>query len=52
MTHFFSVPTAYMDGRVASYSQADFMALIAQSDLNQAHIGLVGLQQTGIEFVG
>ena len=44
--------TAYLDGRVASYSQADFMALIAQSDLNQTHIGLVGLQQTGIEFVG
>jgi subtilisin-like proprotein convertase family protein len=41
----------YMDGRSASYSQADFMAVIAGLDLNQMHIGLVGLQQVGIEYV-
>jgi hypothetical protein len=41
----------YMDGRYANYSQADFMAVIAGLDLNQMHIGLVGLQQVGIEYV-
>jgi methionine-rich copper-binding protein CopC len=41
----------YMDGRFASYTQADFMTVIAGLELNNAHIGLVGLQQTGIEFV-
>jgi len=40
----------YMDGRFASYSQAGFMAVVAGLEVNQAHIGLVGLQQTGIEF--
>jgi hypothetical protein len=40
----------YIDGRSASYSQADFMAVIAGLELNQTHIGLVGLQQTGVEF--
>ena len=44
--------TAYLDGRVASYSPAELMALVAQSDLNQAQIGLVGLQQTGLEYIG
>lgn len=42
---------SYMDGRSASYSQADFMAVVAGLEVNQAHIGLVGLQQTGIEYV-
>ena len=41
----------YMDGRFAKYTQADFMTVVAELDLNKAHIGLVGLQQTGIEFV-
>ena len=44
--------TAYMDGRSAQLSQADFMAAVANSELNQTHIGLVGLQQTGIEYLG
>jgi len=41
---------AYMDGRTASYTQADFMAIVADLDLNQTHIGLMGIQQTGIEY--
>ncbi len=44
------VLVGYMDGRNASYSQAEFMATIAGLELNQVHIGLVGLQQTGVEF--
>lgn len=40
----------YMDGRSASYSQAEFMTAIANLEVNQTHIGLIGLQQTGIEF--
>lgn len=40
----------YMDGRHASYTQADFMAVVAGLELNQHHIGLVGLQQTGVEY--
>lgn len=40
----------YMDGRYASYSQADFMTVIAGMEVNQMHIGLIGLQQTGVEY--
>lgn len=43
--------SGYMDGRFAHYSQAEFMAVIAGLDVNQAHIGLVGLQQTGVEYL-
>ncbi len=41
----------YMDGRSASFNQATFMSVVAGLDANQSHIGLVGLQQTGLEFV-
>ncbi len=41
----------YMDGRFASFSQADFMTAIAGLEFNQTHINLVGLQQTGIEYI-
>jgi V8-like Glu-specific endopeptidase len=41
----------YMDGRYASYTQADFMSVVAALELNQTHINLVGLQQTGVEYV-
>ncbi|MEI7815979.1 MAG: S8 family serine peptidase [Desulfuromonadales bacterium] len=44
------VLVSFMDGRSASYSQADFMTVIAGLELNQTHINLVGLQQTGIEY--
>lgn len=42
---------SFMDGRAASASQAEFMAVIAGLEENNAHIGLVGLQQTGVEYV-
>jgi len=41
----------YMDGRYAHYSQAEFMAVAAALEVNQAHIDLVGLQHTGVVFV-
>jgi len=42
--------TSYMDGRTANLSQADFLTVIAQMEINQSHIGILGLQQTGIEY--
>lgn len=41
---------SYMDGRNASYSQAEFIATVAALEVNQQHIDLVGLQETGVEF--
>jgi hypothetical protein len=41
----------YMNGLHANYSQVDFMTIIAELELNQVHIGLVGLQQSGIEYI-
>ena len=41
---------SFMDGRTASYSQAAFLSEVAGLDLNQAHIGLVGLAEAGVEF--
>lgn len=43
---------SYLDGRAASLSQADFLTTLAGFELNQVHIGLVGLQQTGVEYGG
>ncbi len=40
----------YMDGRSASFTQAGFMAAVAALEANQTHIGLVGLQLTGVEY--
>jgi len=40
----------FMDGRHASYTQGEFLAAVADLDLNQEHIGLVGLQLTGLEY--
>ncbi len=42
---------SYMDGRNASMSQADFLTAIAGLELNNQHIGLVGLQSTGVEYI-
>jgi VCBS repeat-containing protein len=42
---------SFMDGRIASFSQAEFLTAIASLEVNQDHIGLVGLQQTGIEYL-
>jgi hypothetical protein len=45
------VLVGYMDGKFASYSQAEFMTIIAGFEVNQLHIGLVGLQETGVEYI-
>ena len=39
-----------LQGSGGAMSQADLLALAAASDANVAHIGLVGLQQTGVEY--
>lgn len=41
----------YLQTSGGTYSRADFLATVATLELNQTHIGLVGLQQTGGEFV-
>ena len=41
----------FIQGSGGSMSQADFLTAVAQLDLNNQHIGLVGLQQTGIEYI-
>ena len=45
--------TAELAGLIdgGSYSRVDFLAIVAGIELNQTHVGLFGLQQTGIEFV-
>ena len=40
----------FMDGRSASYSQSDFLPIVAGMEINRIHIGLIGWQETGIEF--
>lgn len=42
---------AYMDGRSDDMTQAQFMAAVAGLEVNQAHVNLVGLQSTGIEYL-
>lgn len=42
---------SYLQGSGGSYSKADFLTVIAELDLNQTHVNLVGLAQTGVEFV-
>jgi hypothetical protein len=42
---------SYIQGNGGSMTQGDFLATVAQLDLNNQHIGLVGLQQTGIEYI-
>lgn len=46
-----STLAAYMDGRAANYTPAQFLGIVAGLELNQAAVGLVGLQQTGLEFI-
>jgi len=41
----------YMDGRIANYSQAEFLNAVAGHELNQLHIDLTGLARTGIEYL-
>lgn len=45
------VLVSFMDGRAAHYSQAQFLAVVAQLDSNLLHVGLTGLQQTGVEYL-
>ena len=40
----------FMDGRSASYSQSEFLSVVAGMEVNRTHIGLIGWQETGIEF--
>ncbi len=40
-----------LQGSGGTMSQADLLALAAASDANTAHLNLVGLQQTGVEYV-
>ena len=42
---------SFMDGRNAHFSHADFLTVIAGMEINQVHVDLIGLQQTGIEFI-
>lgn len=42
---------SFIDGRSASYSQSDFLTVVAGMEVNQTHIDLIGWQQTGIEYV-
>lgn len=39
-----------IQGSGGSLSQAEFLATVATLDLNQQHIGLIGLQSTGLEY--
>lgn len=41
----------FMDGRIADFNQAGFLTAIARLEINQDHIGLLGIQQTGIEYI-
>jgi len=41
---------AYLQGSGGTMSRADFLVVAATSDANLAHIDLVGLQQTGVEY--
>jgi hypothetical protein len=41
---------SYMDGRVASYTPAQFLGIVAALELNSIAVDLVGLQSTGVTF--
>lgn len=41
----------FIQGSGGAMTQADFLATLAQLDLNQQHINLVGLQATGVEYL-
>lgn len=40
-----------LQGSGGQLSQADFLSILATTDLNQINVNLVGLQQTGIEYI-
>ncbi|MGA1581122.1 MAG: right-handed parallel beta-helix repeat-containing protein [Luminiphilus sp.] len=41
----------FMDGTQASFSHAQFLATVAALDVNQERVDLVGIAQTGMEYV-
>jgi len=41
----------YMNGAIANYSQAQFLAAVATTEANQVNVDLAGLSQTGAEFI-
>jgi hypothetical protein len=41
---------SFMDGRMASYTPAQVLGIVAGLELNQVAVDLVGLQQTGLAF--
>ena len=43
--------SGFMDGRYASYSQAEFMAEVAELDANLMHMNLSYLQQVGLSYL-
>jgi hypothetical protein len=43
--------SAYIQGSGGLMTQADFLATVAQLELNQSHVNLVGLQSTGVEYL-
>jgi len=42
---------SFMDGRNSNLSQAQFLATISGLEINRSHVDLVGLQQTGLEYL-
>ena len=41
----------YLNGTVASYSQAQFLGAVAALEVNQQRVDLVGLAETGMEYI-
>lgn len=46
-----SALAANLQGSGGSLSQAEFIATVAMLDINQQHVGLVGLQTSGVEYL-
>lgn len=42
---------SFMDGRTANFTSAEFLTTAAMLDINKSHVGLVGLQSEGIEYI-
>ena len=41
----------YMNGTIASYSQAQFLGAVAALEVNQQRVDLTGLTETGMEYI-
>lgn len=42
---------SYIQGSGGSMSQADFLTAVAQLELNNLHVNLLGLRSTGVEYI-